>query len=616
MSYVPDGKFWNFLESQTQTGSWHWNPGTGEVHFSQNFLSVFNPDVTGKTGLNSLLEVLTEDFRSNLDQGLRNLAQQPGGHEFSLLARAVVHGKVKEVQISAIVNDLDPGGPKGVSGFFRSAEAAEDKAQMEALTKRLNGLISGLDVGLWEWDLQTGKEWWSDRFYELIRHDREGLPAGYQEFLSQLLHPSDHHAFKSGIARQLVEGTTFRKPVRLKTGTGEYRWFEATGSVERNADSVPVRFYGSIADIHDREELTLLKRKYEFLLQQAGEMGKVGGWEIPLDAGGPIWSDQVRAIHETPSGYQPNITEAVEFYLPEYRDEISQAVLGVVQQGKPFDHEMQIRTWKGNVIWVRAMGKPVRNEKGEITSVLGVFMDINDHKLRELNLENSLATISNQNARLSEFARIVSHNLRNHSANLHQLVRFLEEDQDPEDHAEVLANLKRTSEAFSTTLMHLNDVVSYQNDFAKERVKLDFDHVLARVRVLLDPSMLACGARLEADFSACKSVLYLPSYLENIFFNLLSNAIRFRSPDRGLFIKVCTEKIGDSCWLEVADNGLGMDLEMIGDNLFKMFQTFHRHPDGRGLGLYLVRNQVESMGGEIRVESTPGIGSAFRIRLG
>jgi signal transduction histidine kinase len=101
--------------------------------------------------------------------------------------------------------------------------------------------------------------------------------------------------------------------------------------------------------------------------------------------------------------------------------------------------------------------------------------------------------------------------------------------------------------------------------------------------------------------------------MESILLNLLSNALKYKQPERQPHVKFITRNTNGSVILEVSDNGLGINLDRYGHQVFKLRKTFHQHPDGRGIGLFMIKNQIEAMGGKIKVNSVEGEGSTFVI---
>jgi len=133
-------------------------------------------------------------------------------------------------------------------------------------------------------------------------------------------------------------------------------------------------------DITERKRTEEVLNTNYSLLRIAGETAKFGGWSLNLANNKVTWSDEVAAIHEMPAGYSPLLGEGINFYAPEWRDKITQAVTDCIEKGISFDEEMELITAKGNRIWVRAVGEAVRNEKDKIVKVQGAFQNINDRK--------------------------------------------------------------------------------------------------------------------------------------------------------------------------------------------------------------------------------------------
>jgi signal transduction histidine kinase len=118
---------------------------------------------------------------------------------------------------------------------------------------------------------------------------------------------------------------------------------------------------------------------------------------------------------------------------------------------------------------------------------------------------------------------------------------------------------------------------------------------------------------VELNISPDHRISFNSDYFDSILLNLMSNAIRYKNPGVRPSLRLSSTSLDDSLVLEVADNGLGIDLTRYGDKLFTMYKTFHGNPDARGLGLFITKNQIEALGGKIDVESTPSEGTTFRV---
>ena len=118
---------------------------------------------------------------------------------------------------------------------------------------------------------------------------------------------------------------------------------------------------------------------------------------------------------------------------------------------------------------------------------------------------------------------------------------------------------------------------------------------------------------IALDIDPKLKVKSVPAYLESIILNLMTNAVKYRNPERESKIELKAVKENNHVVFSVTDNGLGIDMQRYGNKLFGMYKTFHNHKDARGLGLYIIKNQIEAMGGNIQADSTPGKGSTFKV---
>jgi light-regulated signal transduction histidine kinase (bacteriophytochrome) len=273
--------------------------------------------------------------------------------------------------------------------------------------------------------------------------------------------------------------------------------------------------------------------------------------------------------------------------------------------------ELQIIT-QGQKRWVRTKGKPVYNSNKEIVKARGIIQDIDDVKNKELKLMASFETIVSQNDRLYNFAHIVSHNLRSHTGNLELIVSLLN---DPEtskkEQAEYLQNLNLVSSSLNETIAHLNEVVAIQLN-EKKLVEVNIEDSFHTVQNSMSKIIESNHAQLTTNFQV-KSIQYIAAYMDSILLNLLTNAIKFRQPDKLLKIKVSTFLENNKTVLTFSDNGIGIDLKKNEDKLFGMYKTFHNNDDSRGIGLFMTKNQIESLNGKIEVSSTLNEGSTFKI---
>jgi signal transduction histidine kinase len=144
--------------------------------------------------------------------------------------------------------------------------------------------------------------------------------------------------------------------------------------------------------------------------------------------------------------------------------------------------------------------------------------------------------------------------------------------------------------------------------------EIDLNRLLEKVKSILANEIRETAATIESKLEA-KTIYSLGPYIESIFLNLLSNSIKYRHTDRALRIAVRSSKQNGSVLLTFEDNGLGIDMEKNGRNVFNLYKRFHFHVEGKGIGLFLVKTQVDALGGTINVNSQIDRGTTFEISI-
>ncbi|WP_409029255.1 PAS domain-containing protein [Gracilimonas sediminicola] len=288
----------------------------------------------------------------------------------------------------------------------------------------------------------------------------------------------------------------------------------------------------------------------------------------------------------------------------------------VIEKNEPmFIPEDKTILEDGSEVWHQTIKVPFLNTDSGKPAVLSIVTDITRRKENELNLKNSMDIIGEQNKRLQNFAHIVSHNLRNHAGNISMLLSLYDMEESQEEKEELLSHLSSASDRLNESIADLNEIIDQQYKTGDELKELNLQETISKIKEILTTDILANNVKFEEQVPAGLSLEYNPAYLESILLNLLSNAIKYRHPDRKPKISIKAWEESDKVFLEISDNGLGIDMKKFGHRLFGMYNTFHGNDNAKGIGLYITKNQIESMGGSIAVDSNPGEGTTFKIQL-
>jgi len=217
------------------------------------------------------------------------------------------------------------------------------------------------------------------------------------------------------------------------------------------------------------------------------------------------------------------------------------------------------------------------------------------------------------NNELLQFSYTVSHNLRGPVARMIGLTRLLNHPESNDDRGKLQDLILKSSEELDEILKDLSLIIDIRNDLYKIHEKVFLEEEWNKAVTLIGEGTRSVYS-LDVNFSASPYIYGVRPMLQSIFYNLFSNAIKYQSPNRKLKVNVKSYVIHDGRKvIEITDNGLGIDLVGQKNNLFKLYKRFHPHISGKGLGLFLVKTQVEALKGEIFVDSELDRGTTFKM---
>ncbi|GAA4098769.1 PAS domain-containing sensor histidine kinase [Mucilaginibacter panaciglaebae] len=467
-------------------------------------------------------------------------------------------------------------------------------------------IINAADAGIWTFNVSTKKATWSLGFYKCLGYEPDEIECSHSNFVENLLYHEDKNAFLASVKSSTAHGQAIH--IRLLTKTG-YEWFQS--STYKHAGSI---ISGTLINIHPYRSHLLQAAAVSNALTVTAGLAKLAGWEMNAASKRLLLSNEALEILQL---QRPEVTadRFLSFIDPAYRTMLHSAFEACLQSGRPFELEVRLRTLRNSALWVKIKAVAIISDQGECQMVKGILQDIHLTKHREDELVTMLKGVSHQNSRLQNFTHIAAHNLRSYVGNLRSMIDLYEEAECRDERQEIFAQIKKSGNNLNATIEHLNEIAKIDFDASNENTPIDLEALFKNVINVLQSTVQATQAIITSDFTCCPSVYYLPAYLESIFHNLLSNALKYHHPGRVPAIHCETKMENGHVYLTVEDNGLGIDLEKYGHKVFGMYQTFHSHDSAQGIGLFITRNQVEAMGGSIYVESAVDVGTKFTIML-
>ena len=308
--------------------------------------------------------------------------------------------------------------------------------------------------------------------------------------------------------------------------------------------------------------------------------------------------------------------DGLKLISPEFQDLVRNNI--IIGYEKPYDVEGIHKDGTRYALEICGKRVPYKGREIRVTEFRNITpRKIIEQKILEQNARLHAITddLQRKNDQLEEFTQIVSHNLRSPIGNILTLLTFMETSTSETDKAQFLKYLKESSTNALATLEDLNEVLKLKQNKNIEKQLLEFEKICTYVKSMVSAQIAETSAEIVCDFSEAPSIVYPSIYLESIFLNLVTNALPYSKPDVKPVIYLRTYYDQRDIILEIKDNGLGINLERYGHQIFKLQKTFHKHPESRGIGLFMIKNQIEAMGGEITVESQENIGTTFYINF-
>ena len=288
-------------------------------------------------------------------------------------------------------------------------------------------------------------------------------------------------------------------------------------------------------------------------------------------------------------------------------------ILAQLRNGKSWAGEYKMKHRSGKILPIFASSSPLIVD-GKQTGVIGVSFDISERKRLDQERENLIAELTQRNRDLKQFGYIASHNLRAPITNLNGLFSLLDKSKVKDaDCLEIIDGLETSTQNLTRVMNDLIEILIIKERTNITKEPLMFDEVLSETTSSIQSLLDENEVELIVDFSNQPTVLYYRDYLASLFYNLITNSIRFKQPAIHPIITITSKIEADKTVLTYTDNGLGFDLDRVGDKVFGLHQHFHKHPNSRGLGLYLIKTQLTALGGTIELKSAPNQGATFTI---
>lgn len=572
---------------------------------------------------------VNHDFVPNLEEGINFYKEGIYRDKISyLVSTAIAEGKPFDTELIIVtakgnevwvcakgeVEMLHGKAIRLVGTFQDIDERKKIEIAHQQISERLKITTQTAQIGTWNYDLISNDLKWDNEMYRIF-DVKENQFSGAFEAWSSTVHPDDKH--RAILAtKEAIDGIKdFDEEFRIVLQNGSIRHIKGLSKTIKGINGKPIKMTGANWDITELRSTEFKLARSTKSFTETFEHSAIGMALVSPDL---KWLKVNKSLSYSLGYSESELLDmkATDITHPEDLTD-SQLFKNKIFNGSDKNLHLQKRYFhkNGNTVHAIIAVTPVFDYDDKPSHAIVQFLDITSRIESKKKLEGLVEVTKSQNESLTNFAHIVSHNLRSHSTNMTMLTKFLNKEEDKDERKNLNRMITSATESLSETIAHLNDVVQVKTGALENLQSISILNTINQITKSINGLLEEQKATLTIDISKSHFVNAVPAYLESIFLNILTNALKYSSPKRTPSIEIKSRIKKDNILITFTDNGQGIDLNKHGDKIFGMYKTFHKHKDAKGIGLFITKNQIEAMSGIISIESTVDIGTTILIEL-
>ncbi|WP_348811687.1 PAS domain-containing sensor histidine kinase [Flavobacterium maritimum] len=468
---------------------------------------------------------------------------------------------------------------------------------------------------IWDWKIQEDQITWNKGIEGIFGYKEDEVGDSSKWWFDKI-HPEDSIKMSIKLYSFIEQKTEkWQDQYRFRCADNTYKYVFDRGFLLKDENGKAIRMIGAIQDITKQKEEEQRLKLLETVITQSKD-------SIVITEANSSDDRIPKIIYVNPafsimSGYQSQEITGKSldlFFGPNSDTNELQKLLTAIKEKE--ECLIEIISYKKNKeeYWVRFSMIPIYNIENELSHWISIQRDISEEKKQEKEKEQLIRELTQNNKDLKQFSYITSHNLRAPLSNLTGLLNLIEDiPVENEELKEILEGFNKSTHLLNETINDLTKVIIIKDNPSIKKEPILIKEVFENVFSQLSFQIELHKPIIKIDFENVSIINTNKAYIESILLNLLTNALKYKSENRKLKITITAAQIDDSVDLTFKDNGIGIDLKRNRDKVFGLYQRFHNYPDSKGLGLYLVKSQVETMGGTIDIESEVNKGTSFTL---
>ncbi len=622
---------WQLALEALNDGVWNLNIQTGEVWFSEKWHQTFGYAKEEVTTLDAWLSKLHPgDVADGAEQFEQFLKGEIKTYSATIRYKEPIGDGYKWALSKAIIFERDgTGQPRRIIGTH--TDITEQKKGEQALfesRKRYKALFEYSAAMICTHDMQGILTSVNPYCLELLGYDESeviGKP------ITNLIHETYRHNFALQYMVEIREKGKASGIMHVVKKNGQLAYLLYHNHLFKQSDDVQY-VIGFGQDFTDR---IMAEDALRHSMETFSSVFTNSATGIGLVSPEGRWLDANKALCEM-TEYSKEELLNMSFQGITYHEDLETDLAYVrkmlSKEISSYNLEKRYITKSGKVIWILLTVSLVWKADGTPDFFISQLMDVTRRKQlldevskKNAELEATQVSLQKKITQLEELSHIIAHNLRGPAANIKLLADILKASSNPSpgaDDENSMANLMTSEQAIdfihdaSTSLMNtLESVLMIAKISLNKEMpydECDIEEITEDIKSQLHGLMVEKKAVFELKLDV-KKISYPKIYMESILYNLLNNALKYSDPQKDVKITISTKQQGKHVILSVEDNGLGINLQMYGHKIFKLNQVFHDNKDSKGVGLFLIKTQIESLGGNIDVKSEEKVGSEFTV---
>ncbi len=487
--------------------------------------------------------------------------------------------------------------------------------EIKESNEKYNIVAKATSDTIWDWKIQDNSISWNKGIESVFGYSPEDVGKSSDWWFDKI-HPEDSIKMSIKLYSFIEQKTeNWQDQYRFRCADNTYKYVLDRGFLLKDDNGKAIRMIGAIQDITKQKEEEQRLKLLETVITQSKDSIIITepdseNLTIPkIIYANPAFTNMSGYESDEILGKTPAIFKGINSDEQEYSK-----LINAIKEKKECLIETISYKKSNEEYWVRFSMIPIYNSENKVSHWISIQRDITEEKNQEKEKEQLIRELTQNNKDLKQFSYITSHNLRAPLSNLIGLLNLIEDiPNDNQELKELISGFSKSTHLLNDTINDLAKVMIIKDNPSIQKEEILLNVIFENVFCQLNSQIELYKPIIKLDFEKATTLYVNKAYIESILMNLLTNSIKYKSENRKLKISIATSQLNDAVILTFKDNGIGIDLERNKDKVFGLYQRFHNYPDSKGLGLYLVKSQVETMGGIIDIESQVNKGTIFTL---